>query len=954
MAGRAAELAELTALLERAVAGHGGAALVTGESGLGKSRLLTEVAAGAAASGLVVLSGRAAPGNGAYRPLSEALLGHLRGTALPDVAELAPFRAALGRLIPGWSGEASLPDPQVDQVVLTGEALLRLFRLIGAERGCLLVLDELQWVDADTGATLEYLARVLRDSPVAMVLAARPPAPDRLDPLDPLGRIEALRLPLRRLDIEGIRQMTQDCLGGDDPPESVLRFLRERSDGVPLLVEELLAGLVESGSLRGSEHGWVASDEPGAPVPRTLAALVSARLSGLTPAHRRVVEAAAVLGSDVSWRILPAVTGLTEDDVLDGLGAAAEVQLLVTGGATPAEPGMGSSEWLHWRHVLTRDAVLDQINPALQATLARRGADCITGSPDRTADDDAIAAALYLRAGEPNKAAEVWREQAARAADLGALRTASALLDRAAEILPGAAGLAAQRVRVRAQLGHTSAAVDLGEAALRTTLAEEHADLCWQLARTCVADGRWESALEYLARAGRDEDARTLATAADAMFGAGDPDRASDLATRALAAAERDGLADQQCQALQVLGRCRQLNDPAAATAAFRQSANLARTHHLGPELIDALACMGTVELLTDEHPENLSRARTLAQESGMLVRVLSIDVLIADSVQVVDGPVAGAAVAGPAAQLAADIGLTALQAMLETFSGFGRVVAGEVSVGLAVLDRAAALPQAPVEARAMPMFGEALAALMANDLRTAADRLDAGVERLGDSRVVAPLTFWGLWALVLTVGGEPAAAAARDRLWRSPAVLRSVNRAAVLAADAVVAGRTGDAATAERLLEEANTLLAGMHWWRRLIRQITAGAQITDGWGDPVGVLRADLAVFESAAEPDKDAADGSDRLARTNRDLLRRAGVSVRRGRGSTAVPPDLRRVGVTSREMDVLYLVGQRMTNAEIAERLYLSERTVETHVSNLLAKTNGRNRADLLAALGLRPR
>ncbi|MGH3774965.1 MAG: response regulator transcription factor [Pseudonocardiaceae bacterium] len=109
-------------------------------------------------------------------------------------------------------------------------------------------------------------------------------------------------------------------------------------------------------------------------------------------------------------------------------------------------------------------------------------------------------------------------------------------------------------------------------------------------------------------------------------------------------------------------------------------------------------------------------------------------------------------------------------------------------------------------------------------------------------------------------------------------------------------------------------------------------------GWGDPVPALRADLAAFDL---------DGEHLLARTCRDLLRQAGAPTRRGRGSTPVPPALRALGVTSREMDVLELVADGLTNAEVGRRLFVSPRTVETHVASLLAKTGATDRTGLRA-------
>ena len=131
--------------------------------------------------------------------------------------------------------------------------------------------------------------------------------------------------------------------------------------------------------------------------------------------------------------------------------------------------------------------------------------------------------------------------------------------------------------------------------------------------------------------------------------------------------------------------------------------------------------------------------------------------------------------------------------------------------------------------------------------------------------------------------------------------------------------------------------------WWRRLLRLLALQAAVADGWGEPVVALRADLEAF---------ARGGDQRLARTCRDLLRRAGAPTRRGRGRTPVPTQLRGIGVTDREMDVLALVADGLTNREIAERLFVSPRTIETHVANLLAKTGAASRAEL-RALAARP-
>jgi DNA-binding CsgD family transcriptional regulator len=190
------------------------------------------------------------------------------------------------------------------------------------------------------------------------------------------------------------------------------------------------------------------------------------------------------------------------------------------------------------------------------------------------------------------------------------------------------------------------------------------------------------------------------------------------------------------------------------------------------------------------------------------------------------------------------------------------------------------------------------------------------------------------LWVLLRAVEGDRDAEA-RATVRELRAGRRATNLGGLRYAEAVAAGRAGDRAGAARLLADGDRVLAPHPWWGRLLGLVAMQAAVTDGWGEPVPRLRAAVGHFGR----DQPA------LARICRDLLRRAGAPTRRGRGSTAVPEKLRSLGVTSREMDVLVLVAEGLTNAEIAARLFLSPRTVDTHVAALLAKTGDGSRGDL---------
>ena len=329
----------------------------------------------------------------------------------------------------------------------------------------------------------------------------------------------------------------------------------------------------------------------------------------------------------------------------------------------------------------------------------------------------------------------------------------------------------------------------------------------------------------------------------------------------------------------------------------------------------------------------NLDEARELAQASGMLAHALSIDVVRCEVTLTVAGPAAVEPIADEIVDRAGRLGLAGLQALGEVMSAICAATAGELATMTETLERAVGRPHASPEVAVMAEAVRAMPHLLAGDLDRADQILDPAMTRLAAHASAAPLAFWGLWALLDSVVAD---GNARDVLRASQARLRATNAGALSYADAVAAGRAGAVEIAVRHVSEGDGLLATTPWWHRLLRLVTCHAAVRDGWGDPVPALRADLTVFEQHDEH---------RLARTCRDLLRRAGAPTRRGRGSTPVPPGLRAAGVTSREMDVLALVAQGLSNGEIAQRLFLSPRTVETHVANLLAKTGSNSRAIL---------
>jgi DNA-binding CsgD family transcriptional regulator len=943
LVGRGGELGRIDALLDDVGRGHGGVVLVLGEAGIGKSRLLAEAVTRARRRPLVTLFGRAVEGGGTFRALAEALAGAVPDNRLAERDEIRPYRVALGRLIAGWARPDDAAGASIDPAVVLGEGLLRLLRLLGGD-GCLLVLEDLHWADGDTLALVEYLAGAVAGWPVLIAVSVRDDRPlsGILARLVRAPAVTALWLP--RLDAAEVTVLAEYCNGGVPVPEEIRQLLIDRSDGLPFLVEELLAGV------RATDPPWSGA-RLSVPVPPTFAELVRGRLAALTPEHRQVIEAAAVLGRDLDPLVLAAVVGLAEPVVIDALHAAARPQLLVEAGGE-----------LRWRHALTRDAVLATVFAPRRAVLARRAAAACQrrGGPD----DQVHAAELLTAAGEGPAAAEIFLRLARRELAAGALRSADDLLARAAATQALRPAVAIERVSLLTLRGEPAAALEVGAAVLDEVRGDEHAELCLRLAQAGLAASRWVVAERYLERAGRPDDPRSLVLAADAAFGAGDLDRATGLAT---AAADRAaGLADDAaepaadgsaamsgavrrrkraeawCAALTVLGRCTMRRDPDKARDAFARAAQLAAEHGLRPLRVTALMGVGTIELNDHLMSPALRETRELALDTGMLAVVISIDLAEVDRLFRVEGPRVAEPVARRNAEQAQRLRLYRSQSMADLYVAAGRAVAGDGAGMERVLEVAMARPHASAEVVGAASAVRALRCLVSHDLTKASGYLDTGVAALGPDGSTAPGLVWGMWALLRTVirdrDGE-----ARERLRGSPAARLAVNRGALQYADAVAAGRAGRHDDAEAHFAAADQSLVEQRWWRRLLRLLTLEAAVADGWGEPVAALRADLEAFERT---------GDEQLARTCRDLLRRTGAPTRRGRGRTPVPPYLRGAGVTTREMDVLALLVEGLTNQEIANRLFVSPRTVETHVANLLAKTGARNRAEL-RALTARP-
>src|SRR5215217_2083541 len=295
--GRAAELGMLSGALEAAGRKRGGAYFIVGEAGVGKTRLVSEVARLAERAGLPALRGRAIEAAVPYRPLSEALLSAFRHRVPPADPALLAYRPALSRLVPEWR-EPLTPAVEEDSVVLA-EAVLRLLAVLGRRQGCLLVLEDLQYCDEHTLAIVEYLSDNLDREPVLLLGTIGPQQCAPLAVVRSLAqRRAAAVVDLDELDDQEVGRLAASRLGvaAADVPVVVLDRLRRDAGGVPRYVEELLDGMVRDGALERAGGDWQVRAPLRHGVPGPIVDSVRALTARLGPATRAVLDAAAIQG----------------------------------------------------------------------------------------------------------------------------------------------------------------------------------------------------------------------------------------------------------------------------------------------------------------------------------------------------------------------------------------------------------------------------------------------------------------------------------------------------------------------------------------------------------------------------------------------------------------------------------------------------------------------------------
>lgn len=406
--GRQSELAALAARLKEACSGRGGVAVLTGEAGIGKTRVVRAFADHARERGALVLWGRCYEGDWSppYAPWVEAIGGFVRtadpervrdalGVDLPAgdadepaggmslaelVPELAPLVADLPSLI------ALGPDEERFRLY---DAVVRFLLRLAAQQPVVVVLDDVHWADRASLDLLRHLGHFVGQGAVLVVATYRDLELDAKHPLTqllPVLRREAGAVPiaLRGLPVDAVGRL----LGGQT---DLARTIHRETNGNPFFIHELVTHLAEEGALVADGDGWITRGElTDLGIPEGVRQVVARRLARLSPDAERLLTHAAVFTGGFDFAVLPGLTGMPEEALLDAVDGALAARLIQA-----AEPGPERYDFVH---AIIRNVLADTWSPSRRVRIHRRAAEAVARAyPGREREHAAELAVQYHR-----------------------------------------------------------------------------------------------------------------------------------------------------------------------------------------------------------------------------------------------------------------------------------------------------------------------------------------------------------------------------------------------------------------------------------------------------------------------------------------------------------------------------------------------------------------------------
>jgi DNA-binding CsgD family transcriptional regulator len=977
--GRVAELSTLSAALNDADAGHGRTVFVVGESGIGKTRLVSAFAEQAAQRGFTVATGRAYPVETGvpYAVFSDALLPVLR-TLEPSLLTLLTRGGTveLMQLFPALDGnQHAASAARGDPAELKARLLWNFSQFLSrfaAKRPLLIVLENLQWADSASLEMLHFVARQMAGDRVLLVGTHNDPdhrgsASLRAAEHSLRGLGNTHRIRLAPLSVDAVIELLERMFGAEPAKTSVFaERLHRWTGGNPFFIDETLKALVEHGQLRGSGGTWTGWDVDELHVPATIRDAVLARLGELSADARKLADIAAALGTRATHDELAAVSGLDHDALIAAIDELRGADVLT-------EREDAADIVYDFSHPLLQETLYAELGLARTRTL--HGA--IGEALERLYGDRAMShagelafhyargdtrrlaakAVQYLRAAGRDASAKYANREAADylAAALSIAETGGSEADDAAH------DVVTDLARVRQRLGDYPTALALWERALEAARQVDDPARIASIERTIGLARYWggafdealahyDASIEAARRAGDHPlEARVLIARASCLQAIGRTadsrvqiERALEIAT----AIGDEGLLARVHRGLLLLyvwtgpaEKAREHGLRAIALAESSGQRSVAWSTHW------ALAMLGGLSGKSEEIRRHLVDAHRIADElRSPLFRVWTAEVEIEYAAGIGEWD-HGVALAERTIDMARTLGQRTLLPRVLVWLGLLHLGRGDVERGKACVDEAWDLSMTnesstgvrDVFAVVPAHIGRAAYHLT---MREYVEAIRVGEEGLriahGSGHVVwtihrlmPVIAEASLWAADLSRASSLA-----ERMRRESTVLgQRLGLAWADACDALVQQLHGNTERAISLLRGAAEALEAIPFVADAARVRRQLAHALADAGQPEEATRELRRAHEVFAHL------GAERELDATRDQLRELGARPPT-RGTTQGV-----AGLTGREVEIVRLVAARRSNKEIGAALGISARTASTHLSNIFGKLGVESRGEL---------
>lgn len=379
--GRAAQLKQLSARLDGVCNGQGSIAMVVGEAGIGKTRILEEFADLARQRSIKVLEGACYEGEwqAPYGPFSEFIAEFARtadpvelrralGSGASTLARVAPsLRQYLSDL-----GEPAPLERDEERFRLL-DSMSQFLIAVSHDTPLVLILDDMHWADRGTVGMLNHVARVTATNPILLVIVYRGAEVGRTHPIS--GALAAMRrlrntetIELRGLDSVEVASMLR-MIANQDAPETLVSALESETSGNPFFIREVLLHLREEGKIFNAGGDWAdVARGVELEIPDGVRDVVDKRIGRLSDDVRRLLSVGAAFKGAFSFDVTAAVAELDEAAALAAVDEALEAQLL--------RPG-ANSDSLDFTHALIRHTLYSGMNPARRVRLHRKIAEAM-------------------------------------------------------------------------------------------------------------------------------------------------------------------------------------------------------------------------------------------------------------------------------------------------------------------------------------------------------------------------------------------------------------------------------------------------------------------------------------------------------------------------------------------------------------------------------------------------